>query len=234
MLPATSTCSARSGAAPVAPLHDLASLPPAVAARRGQFAIKRVFDVIAASCALVLLAPLLLVVSTAILLESGSPVFFRQPRVGYRNRKFVIFKFRSMKSETDPAAGAPRRAAALTGVLSKSRDDPRITRVGRILRQTSLDELPQLINVIKGDMSLVGPRPLLAFMLAPHPAEAAARGLVRPGLTGLWQLRDRANNQTAAAMFPHDFEYISRFNLLLDARVLCLTPLAVLSMRGAD
>jgi lipopolysaccharide/colanic/teichoic acid biosynthesis glycosyltransferase len=121
----------------------------------------------------------------------------------------------------------------MSGPVFKVESDPRVTKFGGWLRRTSLDELPQLLNVLRGDMSLIGPRPLLAFMLAPHGREAEARALVRPGLTGLWQIRDRPNNLSAAAMMPHDLEYIGHFSLALDLKILLRTPAAVLSARGA-
>lgn len=198
-----------------------------------QLAVKRGFDVSVSFLALLCLLPVWLGVAVAIYLESGHPVFFRQKRVGYRARSVTMYKFRSMKVADDPVLVAKQRKAAAVGVLVKGRIDPRVTRFGRLLRRSSLDELPQLLNVLKGEMSLVGPRPLLPFMLIPHGRDAEARALVRPGLTGLWQIRDRSNNLTAAAMMPHDIEYIEHFSLALDLKILVRTPAAVVSSRGA-
>jgi lipopolysaccharide/colanic/teichoic acid biosynthesis glycosyltransferase len=145
-----------------------------------------------------------------------------------------MYKFRTMRiaSKHRPYADT-EAAAAREGVLLKSKSDLRVTPLGRILRSTSLDELPQLFNVLKGDMSLVGPRPLLAFMLAPCPEFSRVRSLMRPGITGLWQIRDRENNTTANAMMSHDLEYVRRFSLALDLSILIKTPLVVISRRGA-
>ncbi len=195
--------------------------------------LKRGFDVCVAAIAVAGLAPLWLIVAALITMESRGPVIFRQKRSGRFGREFTLYKFRSMKIDSDAAVDAEQRAAAADGVLVKKRDDPRVTTVGRFLRRTSLDELPQLFNVLKGDMSLVGPRPLMTFMLAPCGELASVRGLVRPGLTGLWQIRDRENNTSAAAMLPHDLEYIGRFDLTLDLLILCQTPGVVISARGA-
>jgi len=138
-----------------------------------------------------------------------------------------------MRVEPDAPWTAAQQAAASSGVLVKARHDPRVTRLGRILRSTSLDELPQLFNVLRGDMSLVGPRPLVPFMLAPYPALREVRSLVRPGMTGLWQIRDRQHNTTASAMMRHDLEYVRRFSLGLDLAILLRTPLVVASRQGA-
>ena len=119
------------------------------------------------------------------------------------------------------------------GVLAKSSNDRRVTRVGRLIRKTSIDELPQLLNVFKGEMSIVGPRPLMPHMLEPFPEFREVRGLVRPGITGLWQIRDRKNNTSATFMIPHDTEYIHRLSLLLDLQIVCATIPAVLRQEGA-
>jgi lipopolysaccharide/colanic/teichoic acid biosynthesis glycosyltransferase len=118
---------------------------------------------------------------------------------------------------------------ARKGVLHKNRRDSRITFVGKEIRKTSIDELPQLFNVLFGDMSIVGPRPLLPFMLVPYPEFSQLRCLVRPGITGLWQVRDRQNNTSAAFMMQHDMEYIENFNFFLDLKIIAETPLVVLS-----
>ncbi|MFO1476868.1 MAG: sugar transferase [Verrucomicrobiota bacterium] len=144
-----------------------------------------------------------------------------------------MFKFRSMRIDTDPKLAQLQRRAAESGVLVKHVRDPRVTPIGRVLRSTSIDELPQLMNVLRGEMSLVGPRPLLPFMLAPFPAFARARAIVRPGLTGLWQIRERHNNTSALCMLPHDLEYIRRFSLWRDLVILCRTPWVVITQKGA-
>jgi lipopolysaccharide/colanic/teichoic acid biosynthesis glycosyltransferase len=119
------------------------------------------------------------------------------------------------------------------GILFKPKDDPRVTRLGALLRKTSIDELPQLFNVLTGDMSLVGPRPLMLHMLDPYPELRRARGLVRPGITGLWQVSARENNETALQMAHYDLAYIREFSLWNDLLIFLRTPAAVLFGRGA-
>jgi exopolysaccharide production protein ExoY len=212
---------------------ELRLLGQSLRQKRLQFVLKRLLDAGVASVALLALAPVFLLVSVLVRISSPGPVIFRQFRIGLFGRPFVLFKFRTMRVEPDPISTAAQEAAALRGVLLKTERDPRVTRLGQILRSTSMDELPQLFNVFKGDMSLVGPRPLLAMMLEPYLEFSQVRCLVPPGLTGLWQIRERGNNTTALAMQPHDLEYIRRFSLALDLVILLRTPLAVASRRGA-
>lgn len=192
---------------------------------------KRALDVVLSATLLTLLSPLLAFIAIAVRLSSPGPVLFRQKRVGYNNQEFWFYKFRSMR----PDSSKEKQTADLekAGVLYKKQNDPRVTPIGRWLRRTSLDEIPQLVNVLKGDMSLVGPRPLVPFMLEPYPEFKEIRGRVRPGLTGLWQIRDRANNTSAQFMMPHDTEYITEFSFWLDLKILWLTTFAVASGRGA-
>ncbi len=201
--------------------------------RREYLVFKRQMDFWLALGALLALLPILLLVFLLLRLSSRGPAIFRQTRVGLRQKPFVMYKFRTMRVGPEPVLSGLQRESAGRGVLVKGRKDPRVTALGRILRVTSLDELPQLINVLKGDMSLVGPRPLLPFMLAPYPEFSAIRSLVRPGITGLWQLRDRANNTNATAMMAHDLEYVQRLGLGLDLAILLRTPWAVASRQGA-
>ena len=160
-------------------------------------------------------------------------MIFQQARVGFRGRVFTFYKFRSMRIEDDPEWARAREVAASKGILVKGRDDPRVTAIGKVLRAASFDELPQLINVLKGDMSLVGPRPLVPFMLGPYPEFACARALMRPGLTGLWQVRERENNTSAASMMTYDLDYIRWFSLTSDFAILLDTVRAVISRKGA-
>jgi N-acetylglucosaminyldiphosphoundecaprenol N-acetyl-beta-D-mannosaminyltransferase len=198
-----------------------------------QFAGKRLLDWLVAIGLLILLAPAFVVISIGVKLSSPGPVFFRQEREGLGGRRFVILKFRSMRTGDASEFCLRQAALAARGILVKSRTDPRVTGFGRWLRVTSLDELPQLLNVLRGDMSLVGPRPLIPFMLEADPAFRRVRALVRPGITGLWQVRDRTNNTTAAAMLPHDLDYIENFSLRQDLIILLRTIPAVLAYRGA-
>jgi exopolysaccharide production protein ExoY len=199
---------------------DIDSLEGSLARKTWQLALKRLFDVCAATAGLAVLSPVLLVVAALVDLSSPGPILFRQPRVGYREKEFAMFKFRSMRVAEDARFALARQAAAARGILVKSSRDPRITPVGAVLRAASLDELPQLVNVLRGEMSIVGPRPLVRFMLTPCPDFSRARSLVRPGITGLWQVNDRENNTSAASMMPHDLQYVEQFSLGLDLRIL--------------
>jgi len=184
--------------------------------------MKRAFDLLIASLALVLLCPVLLGVALAIALGDGWPLLFRQTRVGRGGRLFVIYKFRSMR--VDAQASGPYFTVA---------GDARITRVGRFIRRTSLDELPQLLNVLKGDMSLVGPRPdLPAQQQLYTPADWQQRCTLRPGLTGLAQalLRSQATPEQRLAL---DLRYTREASLRLDLRILWWT-LARLAGRGSN
>jgi exopolysaccharide production protein ExoY len=203
-----------------------------LAQKRSQLRVKRAFDVLVSATLLLALAPAFLVIGVLIRFSSPGAAIFQQARLGRHGREFVLYKFRTMRQAT-PAWEAAQRAAARQGVLLKSRCDPRLAPGGELLRSTSLDELPQLFNVLRGDMSLVGPRPLVPFMLDPHPEFARARGLVRPGITGLWQVRERENNTSAMAMMAHDLEYIERFRLGLDLGILVKTFATVWSRKGA-
>jgi lipopolysaccharide/colanic/teichoic acid biosynthesis glycosyltransferase len=203
-----------------------------VGARRWQSACKRLCDFLVALGLLLLLSPLLAATALAIKLGSSGPVLFRQEREGWHGRRFFILKFRTMHATGQSPDGQGRGMRA-DGTLLKMPHDPRVTAIGRWLRKTSVDELPQLWNVLRGEMSLVGPRPLIPFMLEGDQEFRQVRALVRPGLTGLWQLRDRANNTSAAAMRPHDLEYIERFSLGLDFLILLRTIPAVLAGKGA-
>lgn len=192
-----------------------------------QSQVKRSIDVVLTVCVLLLLSPLLVLVAVGIKLSSRGPVFFTQERVGLGNRRFRMLKFRSMRADVSTEA-QPK------GVFIKEKNDPRVTLMGRIIRKTSIDELPQLINVLRGEMSLVGPRPLLAdhlLVLNVHDEQLRAR--MRPGLTGLWQLRDREHASSALSMVNHDLEYIEQFSLWMDFKILLSTVPAVLSCRGA-
>ncbi|HKD96618.1 MAG TPA: sugar transferase [Micromonosporaceae bacterium] len=193
---------------------------------------KAVFDRVAAAAGLVLLSPLLLAICVAVRHDSPGPVLFRQVRVGKGGRPFVIFKFRTMVD------GAEARREELSerndndGVLFKMRDDPRITRVGRILRRFSLDELPQLVNVLRGDMSLVGPRPPLPEEVAAYPADMRRRLAVSPGLTGLWQVSGRSDLSWEEAV-RLDLRYVENWSFSLDCVILLRTLSAVCRSSGA-
>ena len=181
---------------------------------------KRVFDLVLSLLSLLLLGPLFLILSVLIRLDSPGSAFFKQARVGKNGREFRIYKFRTMFTHTPAYMGSPL-----------STEDPRITRLGRFLRRTSLDELPQLINVVRGEMSLVGPRPEMPFVVATYNELQKERLGVRPGITGLWQIsaeRTRPIHENMA----YDIYYIKNRSLLLDVAILIHTALfAIFSMR---
>ncbi|HEY6738301.1 MAG TPA: sugar transferase, partial [Actinopolymorphaceae bacterium] len=155
--------------------------------------VKAVFDRVGALLAIIVAAPVMLLIALAVKLEDGGPVFFRQTRVGVHGKEFRCWKFRSMVVDAEARLAELRAANEHDGVLFKIKQDPRRTKVGRVLRRLSLDELPQLFNVLAGDMSLVGPRPPLPSEVAEYGDDARRRLLVRPGITGLWQVSGRSN-----------------------------------------
>lgn len=207
---------------------------PALPAWQG--AAKRALDVLGAGALLLVLSPIFLVLALLVRADGG-PAFYAHPRIGRGGRIFGCLKFRSMVVDSqerlaallasDPAAQAEWEATR------KLRQDPRITRIGRFLRATSLDELPQLLNVLRGEMALVGPRPVVKAELDTYYGAAAAHYIaVRPGITGLWQVSGRSDTSYAQRV-ALDVAYVSRPSLMQDIRILLRTPLAVLSRKGA-
>ncbi|MEV6637986.1 sugar transferase [Actinoplanes sp. NPDC051470] len=193
--------------------------------------IKRAFDMLLAVCGLVVLSPLLAVIWLAVRLSSPGPAVFCQERLGRDERPFVMYKFRSMSTGAgdDIHRAYVRRMltgeggpAVATNGLYKLAGDPRVTPLGKWLRRTSLDELPQLVNVVRGEMSLVGPRPVLAWEAELFAPEARARFGTRPGLTGLWQVSGR-NALTMNQALALDVEYVHRQSLWLDLTILART-----------
>ncbi len=197
---------------------------------RGGHAVKRALDITVSLVALILLAPVMLAVAVAVKRSSPGPMFFLQERIGRDGKAFKVIKFRSMRVGTDLEvrrdAIANRRYQENGFKLAA--DDPRITRVGRLIRATSLDELPQLINVLRGEMSLVGIRPLLADELALRDEyDQACYRALRPGLTGLWQVSGRSST-TNVDRHRLDREYIESWSFEADLLVLLRTPLALI------
>jgi exopolysaccharide biosynthesis polyprenyl glycosylphosphotransferase len=187
---------------------------------------KRAIDIAVALTTLVLVAPVLLVVAVAVRWESPGPIVFRQPRVGRDGNKFVIFKFRTMVRNAEEQLDELIEQNQRSGPLFKLSDDPRVTRVGRLLRKASLDELPQLFNVLRGDMSLVGPRPALETEVAEFDEELRGRLAMLPGITGLWQIEAR-DNPSFDAYRRLDLFYVENWSLGLDLVILARTALAV-------
>jgi exopolysaccharide biosynthesis polyprenyl glycosylphosphotransferase len=194
---------------------------------------KRLFDLAGSAVLLLITAPILLLAAIAIKLDSAGPVFFIQERVGLSKRRFRMIKFRTMSADAESRMKEIEHLNEKTGPIFKIRNDPRITRVGRWLRKTSVDELPQLMNVLLGDMSIVGPRPLsLRDALRMEVAWQKRRFSVKPGLTCLWQVSGRSNLSFEQWM-QLDLEYIDQWSLGLDASILLRTIPAIVLARGA-
>jgi exopolysaccharide biosynthesis polyprenyl glycosylphosphotransferase len=195
--------------------------------------VKRAVDLVGATLAVVLLAPVFLAVAAAIKLTSVGPIIYAQDRCGLRNRPFRMYKFRSMRVDADKLQSELEARNEASGPVFKIRNDPRITPLGRLLRRSSLDELPQLWNVLRGEMSLVGPRPLPRRDVSriTRPADMR-RFSMRPGLTCLWQVQGRSNLDFERWV-ELDVEYIDTWSLTLDCRILLKTVPAVLSGKGA-
>ncbi len=210
--------------------------PPSALAQPGARRLKRVLDVILALGLGIIAAPFMLTVAAAILIESGRPVFFRHKRVGRNGRRFRLWKFRTMMPGGDELLrkhlAAHPEVALEWRLTHKLRDDPRVTRVGKLLRRTSLDELPQIWNVLRGEMSMVGPRPIVAEELRRYGRDASLYLRVTPGLTGLWQVSGR-NDTTYARRIELDGDYIRNWSVALDTLVLLKTVRVVLLGKGA-
>jgi lipopolysaccharide/colanic/teichoic acid biosynthesis glycosyltransferase len=210
-------------------------------------ALRRLFDLGFAGALILVLSPLLIGVAIAVRLDSRGPALFRQRRVGLGQREFTLFKFRSMRLDADPRGHQEYVTALINGGeeegagvpdggrkdLYKLAVDNRITPVGRWIRRWSIDELPQLFNVVLGDMTLVGPRPAIPYEVAEYPSWYLERFSVKPGLTGYWQVSGR-NERTYEEMVRLDIEYAERRSLALDLSILVKTPWIVLSRKGAE
>lgn len=217
-------------------VDDLHGLPvvdvaPAALGPADRFA-KRGLDIVASAIGLLLLSPFLIAISVAIKATSPGPVLFRQERTGRNGTTFRVCKFRSMYVDAEQRRAALAETSETDGPLFKLHDDPRVTRVGAVLRKTSLDELPQLLNVLWGDMSLVGPRPFVTSESAEIAGWAARRFAVRPGMTGLWQISGRSD-LPYEELRRLDYSYVASWSLWWDLRILWHTPAAVLRRRGA-
>jgi exopolysaccharide biosynthesis polyprenyl glycosylphosphotransferase len=216
--------------------------------RRGKrfpLLLKRMVDVIISFLVIILLSPTFLGLAILVKLSSKGPVFFRQQRIGLLGKKFVFYKFRSMQEDNDPAVhkeyvknliAAGKDGSSLEEHKSnvfKIKNDPRVTRFGRFLRKTSLDELPQFFNVLKGDMSVVGPRPPIPYECESYDIWHRKRVLLmKPGITGLWQVKGRSST-TFDEMVRMDIKYVREWSLWLDFKIMIQTPFAVLLCKGA-
>jgi lipopolysaccharide/colanic/teichoic acid biosynthesis glycosyltransferase len=195
--------------------------------------VKRAIDLVVSALLLVLLSPLFLVLALAIVVDSGRPVLFRQIRLARGLREFRVLKFRTMKLGATSEMHQDYIKKLATGQadednLKKLTEDPRVTRVGHFLRKTSLDELPQLVNVFLGNMSLVGPRPALEYELQYYDEQHYERFAVKPGMTGLWQVSGR-NELGFTEMLDLDADYASASNVVTDIKILVKTPMAAIS-----
>ena len=177
--------------------------------------IKRLFDIICSFAALVILSPILLLVSILIKLESAGPVIFKQERVGLNNKKFKMYKFRSMVINAEELKAKLIEQNERNGPMFKIKDDPRVTKIGRFIRKTSIDELPQLINILKGEMSIVGPRPSLPKEVNEFDPWMLERFNVKPGLTCYWQVQGRDQIEFEDWM-KLDVKYVKDRNFFLD------------------
>ena len=207
--------------------------------RLGYRAFKRAFDVAFSACVLVCLSWLFIVIAVAVKLDDpAGPVFFRQKRVGRLGRDgepstFDMYKFRSMVPDAESRLAELKAMNEKTGPVFKMRDDPRVTRVGRVLRKTSLDELPQFINVLKGDISVVGPRPALPKEVATYDAHQALRLLVKPGITCFWQTRRNRDSITFDEWVDLDLLYVRKCGVATDAKLIVQTVGCVLTAQGS-
>jgi len=197
-------------------------------------AVKRVQDVVLSTLAFIMLFPFLLLIAAMIVIDDphGSPVF-SQIRCGLGGKEFRLYKFRTMCADAEQRLEELRPYNEMTGPVFKIRNDPRITRFGRLLRRTGLDELPQLVNILKGDMSIVGPRPPLPREMAQYTPYQMKRLSVKPGLTCFWQVQPHRNSQDFDSWVEMDLRYIREQSWLLDWKLIFLTLGAIIGREGA-
>jgi lipopolysaccharide/colanic/teichoic acid biosynthesis glycosyltransferase len=195
---------------------------------------KRLLDLMITIPLVIVLLPLMLIISLFIKLTSHGPILFRQSRIGKDGIPFMMLKFRTMRTDM-PDANTNRKVSAESHSRSlvKMKVDPRVTSIGKILRRTSLDELPQLVNILGGTMSLVGPRPLIGFMINMDDPRSQQRQSVLPGITGLWQISAREQNLSVESMYPYDLKYVRELSIVSDLKILLRTIPAVLFGGGA-
>lgn len=217
-------------------VEDFAGIPMldlrAAALSDVQRLVKRTFDIVVGSLLLLFALPLMGLIALAILLEDGRPVLFRQERAGENGRPFTMYKFRTMIRGAERLQSQVEKADEAGRILHKRRDDPRVTRLGRFLRRTSLDELPQLFNVLQGKMSLVGPRPELLHLVEQYQPWQRQRFVVPPGMTGWWQVTGRSD-KPMHLYTEDDLFYIRNYSIWLDVQILIRTAWVVLIGRGS-
>ena len=198
----------------------------------GYFIIKRIIDVMGALSGLILISPVMIIVAVWVKLDSKGPVFFAQNRVGQNGTHFMIYKFRSMCTNAERLLSKLEDENEMSGPMFKIRQDPRVTKIGKFIRKTSIDELPQLINVLKGEMSLVGPRPSLPKEVAQFTTFQKRRLVAKPGLTCYWQVNGRSD-VTFIEWMKMDVEYIVNRNTLLDIILILKTVGVLFGDKGA-
>ncbi|MCB2306809.1 exopolysaccharide biosynthesis polyprenyl glycosylphosphotransferase [Clostridium estertheticum] len=198
----------------------------------GYFIIKRVIDVIGSLSGVILISPVMIIVAIWIKIDSKGPVFFAQSRVGRDGKKFMMYKFRSMCSDAECLLGKLKNENEMSGPMFKMKDDPRITKVGKFVRKTSIDELPQLFNILKGEMSLVGPRPSLPKEVVQFTSFQKRRLIAKPGLTCYWQVRGRSDISFEEWM-EMDVEYIEERNTWIDIILIFKTVGVLFGDEGA-
>lgn len=195
--------------------------------------LKRTFDYCATMLGLLMISPLLLIVALLIKLDSKGPVLYRQTRIGLYGKEFQMYKFRSMRQDADREYEKLKQRNETNELMFKMADDPRITRIGKFIRKYSIDELPQLFNVLKGEMSLVGPRPPLPREVQHYAKKHYLRFATLPGLTGLWQVSGRSDIKEFDTVLKLDFSYISRWCFLMDLQLLFRTIPVVLFAKNS-
>ncbi|PFE52954.1 multidrug MFS transporter [Bacillus cereus] len=194
--------------------------------------MKRLMDILGALCGLILLSPIFLIVALLIKLEDPKgPIFFKQNRVGKNEKEFGMYKFRSMVTDAEEKLKELLQHNEVSGAMFKMKDDPRVTKIGKFIRKTSIDELPQLLNVLKGEMSLVGPRPPLPREVKEYTSYDKQRLLVTPGCTGLWQVTER-NSVGFKEMVELDLEYMNKRGIIYDIKIILKTIQIMIKSNG--
>ncbi|PER02694.1 multidrug MFS transporter [Bacillus cereus] len=205
-----------------------------VNARKGYLVAKRCIDFIGALCGLILLSPVFLIVALLIKYEDPKgPVLFKQIRIGKDGKEFYMYKFRSMVVDAEEKLKDLLKHNEVSGAMFKMKEDPRVTRIGKFIRKTSIDELPQLLNVLKGEMSLVGPRPPLPREVKEYTVYDRQRLLVTPGCAGLWQVTER-NSVGFKEMVELDLEYINKRSVIYDLKIIFKTIQIMIKSNGAS
>lgn len=200
--------------------------------KRVQFIIKRIMDFILSLIGIIILLPIYLIIAIAIKLDSKGPILFKQVRVGKDNKNFLIYKFRTMVVSAESKRELEIDPANMDNFVFQSKSDNRVTKVGHFLRKTSLDEIPQLFNVLIGNMSLVGPRPEIPDVVKYYPESYYQRLLVLPGITGLAQVSGRGEIELGKTIY-YDLTYINNFSVLYDIKLLFVTVSKVFKREGA-